>query len=64
MAFCVIFQVSLNSFQRSNLILWYKSSKPVITGVNRALINVKFNSPCVIFKEPPLNVWRGDELFD
>jgi hypothetical protein len=64
MVFCVIFQVSLSSFQKSNPILWYKSSKPVITGVNRVLINVKFNSPCVIFKEPPLSVWRGDELFD
>jgi hypothetical protein len=62
--FSIILQVSLCYLQKSNPILWYKSDKPVITGVNRVVINVKFNSPCLVFKEPPLNVWRAEELYE
>jgi hypothetical protein len=39
------------SFTKMSPVLWRKSNKPVISGINNVLVTVKFDSPCEIFKE-------------
>ena len=51
------------AFQKSNPILWYRSPKLVVTGANRVLINIRYNSPCEIFKQEPLKNWQSEQLF-
>ena len=51
------------AFQKSNPILWYRSPKLVVTGANRVLINIRYNSPCEIFKQEPLKNWESEQLY-
>ena len=59
----IFLQSVTGAFQKSNPILWYRSPKLVVTGSNRVLINIKYNSPCQIFKEEPLKNWESDTLY-
>jgi hypothetical protein len=43
-------------------ILWRKSDKPVISGINNVIVSVKFNSPCEVFTGPIFNGTAQSEL--
>jgi hypothetical protein len=50
------------SFQKLNPIIWRKSSQPVVTGINRVLINAKYSSPCDIFLDQSFVPLRNEDL--
>ena len=55
------------SLQKYNPIVWRNSKKPVISGINRVLILVKYESPCDIFLDKsfiPINNKQVKEFCD
>jgi transposase InsO family protein len=50
------------SLTRMSPILWRKSSKPVISGINNVIVSVKFDSPCEVFTDPIFNGTAQNEL--
>jgi hypothetical protein len=44
-------------------VLWRKSNKPVISGINNVLVSVKYESPCEIFKDSFFNGTSQNELY-
>ena len=57
-------RICLGSFQKSNPVLWYKTHKPVVSGTNRVLVNIKYQSPCNIFLEEPFKALQGQEQYE
>ncbi len=63
----LILLLFLSTFADSSLtkmspVLWRKSNKPVISGINNVLVTVKYDSPCEIFKESFFNGTSQNEL--
>ena len=42
--------------------MWRKSNQPVVTGINRVLINAKYSSPCDIFLDQSFVPLRNEDL--
>jgi hypothetical protein len=51
------------SFTKVSPVLWRKSDKPVISGINNVLVSVKYDSPCEIFNESFFNGTSQNELY-
>ncbi len=54
--------VSDCALDKMNPIIWRKSNTPVVTGVNRVIINAKYDSPCIVFKDPFFEPFKPNEL--
>jgi hypothetical protein len=50
------------SLTKMSPILWRKSNKPVISGINNVIVSVKFDSPCEVFTDPIFNGTAQNEL--
>jgi hypothetical protein len=61
MCVCLFGTVS-SSFHKINPIVWRKSDKPVITGINRILINARLSSPCDVFLDQSFIPYKNEEL--
>jgi hypothetical protein len=59
-----MFDPTVGSLQKLNPLVWRRSQKPVITGINRVLINAKYDSPCVAFLETTFVPYRNKDLKD
>ena len=50
------------SLQKLNPIVWRKSNKPVVTGVNRVLVLAGYQSPCDIFLDKTFIPYNNEQL--
>jgi hypothetical protein len=50
------------SLTKMSPILWRKSNKPVISGINNVIVSVKYDSPCEVFTDSIFNGTAQNEL--
>ena len=58
----IILACSDATFTKVSPVLWRKSDRPVISGINKVVLNIKYSSPCDIFKDEMLPDLNKDEL--